>query len=159
MDETKTIKKISKINIPITILQVLCLALIVGVLYHYGFSPAAKAVETTYSSIHDVQISDAEAALEAERYREYGYSETQLDVIRQDVKNGIDVSKYTQKGQSIDEFISARESVIESYDRIDKLYEKNTTLAILGSVLCSVCLFWIIKEKIEKYERYLDEVE
>lgn len=162
MDKSKKIKKISKINIPITILQVLYLVLTIGAACYYGDSPAAKAVESAYSSIHDIQISDAEVALEAERYKDYGYSEAQLDVIKQDIKNGFDVSRYTQKGQTIEEFISARESVVESYDKIDRLYEKNTGLEMASLFLCGICMLWIGFEKMgryAKYEDYLDQVE
>ena len=162
MEESKTIKKISKVNVPITILQALCMVLTIGAFCYYIFSPAARAVDSAYSSIHDVQISGIEAILETERYREYGYSEAQLDVIKNDIENGIDVSKYTQKGQSIDEFISARESIIESRDRINKAYEKYSSRAMASLLLFGICILWTYfekKERYEKYEDYLDEVE
>lgn len=162
MDEAKTIKKISKVNIPITILQALCMVLTIGATYYYSFSPAAKAVDSAYSSIHDVQISGIETILEAERYREYGYSEALLDVIKQDLKDGIDVSKYTQKGQSLDEFISARESVIESYNRMEELHWKYGVRFLISGILCGGCILWTYCEKMERYEKYedyLDEVE
>lgn len=160
MNETKTIKKISKVNIPITILEVLCMVLTIGAFCYYSFSPAARAVDSAYSSIHDVQKSGIKAILEAERYREYGYSEAQLDVIKNDIENGIDVSKYTQKGQSIDEFISARESVIEPCDRINKTYVKYNTRAAASVFFCCACMLWIFFEKTERYKQYyLNEVE
>lgn len=160
MNETKTIKKISKVSVPFTMLEVLCLVLTIGSFCYYSFSPAARAVDSAYSSIHDVQISGIEAILETERYREYGYSEALLDVIKQDIKNGIDVSKYTQKGQSIDEFISARESIIESRDRINKAYGKYSTLANISLLLCCFCMLLTFIEKTGRYKQYYsDEVE
>ena len=162
MDEAKTIKKISKVNIPITILQALCMVLTIGATYYYSFSPAARAVDSAYSSIHDVQISGIEAILEAERYREYGYSEALLDIIKQDLKDGIDVSKYTQKGQSLDEFISARESVIEPYNRMEELHWKYGVRFLISGILCGGCILWTYCEKMGRYEKYedcLDEVE
>lgn len=158
MEEAKTIKKISKVNVPITILEVLCLALTIGATYYYGFSPASKAVELAYSNTYSMQTSDVTVALKSEKYEDYGYSEAQLDAIKQDLKCGIDVSKYAQKGQSLDEFIFARESVIESYDescnRMKELHWKYGARFVISGILCGICMLWTLLEKVDRAEKY-----
>ena len=68
-------------------------------------------IESAYSAVQEARMSDLETSVELEKYNEYGYSEAQLAIIEQDLKDGIDVSRYAQKGQTVDEFTSARSEV------------------------------------------------
>ena len=115
-------------------------------------------IESAYSAVQEARMSNLEASVELEKYSGYGYSEAQLAIIEQDLKDGIDVSKYAQKGQSLDEFISARESVIESYDesynRLEELHWKYGARFVISGILCGICMLWTLLEKVDRTEKY-----
>ncbi len=145
MDETKTIKKISLFGISGTIFEALILIFLIGGCWYCKASPTAQAAHDAYSPIKEARMNDLEASIEAEKYSEYGYTEAQLKAIRTDLTKGIDVSGYTQKGQTTEEFLSAREIVIDEYNEIvDKacnlelFFELSVVMLFFSLVLFSI---------------------
>ena len=101
-------------------------------------------------------MSNLETSVELEKYNEYGYSEAQLAIIEQDLKDGIDVSRYAQKGQTVDEFTSARSEVIKSYEDIKNEYDElqhNRTVTLYLIIL--VIITAILDDMVERRKRAL----
>ena len=113
-------------------------------------------IESAYSAIQEARMSDLEASIAIEKYSEYGYTEAQLEVIRTDLTNGIDVSMYTQKGQTVDEFTSARSEVIKSYEDIKSEYDElqqNRTVTLWLIILVVITL--VLDDMAERRKRAL----
>ena len=134
----------------------------IGSYYYCSFSPTAKAANTTYSDMQDAmraaQMSDAEASVEVEKYREYGYSEEQLETIKADLKNGIDVSGYTQKEQTVEYFGTYREIVIKKYDEIINTEKNLSAGAIISVAMIFACISLFAIEKITRLKLYKREM-
>ena len=113
-------------------------------------------IESAYSAVQEARMSDLEISVELEKYSGYGYSEAQLAIIEQDLKDGIDVSRYAQKGQTVDEFTSARSEVIKSYEDIKNEYDElqhNRTVTLYLIIL--VIITAILDDMVERRKRAL----
>lgn len=145
MDEAKENKRPSLFGISGTIFEALVLIFLIGVCWYCKASPTAQAAHDAYSDVQAMQMSDLEASIAIEKYSEYGYTEAQLEAIRTDLTNGIDVSMYTQKGQTAEEFLSARKIVIDEYDEIvDKDRDLNLFFRLsVATIFFSLALFSI----------------
>ena len=151
MNETKTIgeeKKITARKIGKSVWGVVKIGILiycaVGMLIRMTNETLFSGdIESAYSAIQEARMSDLEASIAIEKYSEYGYTEAQLEVIRTDLTNGIDVSMYTQKGQTVDEFTSARSEVIKSYEDIKSEYDElqqNRTVTLCLIILVIITL-------------------
>lgn len=113
-------------------------------------------IESAYSAVQEARMSDLEISVELKKYSGYGYSEAQLAIIEQDLKDGIDVSRYAQKGQTVDEFTSARSEVIKSYEDIKNEYDElqhNRTVTLYLIIL--VIITAILDDMVERRKRAL----
>ena len=164
MDETKTIgeeKKITAGKIGKSVWGVVKIGILiycaVGMLIRMTNETLFSGdIESAYSTIKEARMSDLEASAELEKYSGYGYSEAQLAIIEQDLKDGIDVSKYTQKGQTVDEFTSARSEVIKSYEDIKSEYDElqqNRTVTLWLIILVIITL--VLDDMAERRKRAL----
>lgn len=151
MDESKVIeeeKKITARKIGKSVWRVITIGILiycaVGMLIRMTNETLFSGdIDSAYSAIKEARMNDLEASAELEKYSGYGYSEEQLAIIEQDLKDGIDVSKYIQKGQTVDEFTSARIEVLKSYEAIKSGYnelQRNRTVTFCLIILVIITL-------------------
>ena len=164
MNETKTIgeeKKITARKIGKSVWGVVKIGILiycaVGMLIRMTNETLFSGdIDSAYSAIKEARMNDLEASAELKKYSGYGYSEAQLAIIEQDLKDGIDVSRYAQKGQTVDEFTSARIKVLKSYEAIKSGYnelQRNRTVTFCLIILVIITL--VLDDMAERRKREL----